>query len=315
MTGSSRTPAPRTASSIRSRCRSRPPTARRIYAARYSSEGRSRSLYFSTDARALKERHPELEQLAAALRRGPCRRLGAARRPAKAPGTRCRRPRSGSCSRDRTSWARSRRAADDGAHDSSGVTQSFQRDEPGIQVTQGVLRITWIGHSTVLLELDGTRLLTDPVLRTPGSHTSGGSAGALRPGRPRARSTPCSSRTSTATHSDLPLPLSASDARRHLLVPAGAGTSAAPGPRVPERITELDVGRRGSSRARSPPRPRSRARRPSTPRSAPSIPALGLPRHGLRAGLLRRRHRSLRRHERACAPASTSRCCPSRGGA
>jgi len=26
-------------------------------------------------------------------------------------------------------------------------------------------RITWIGHSTVLIELDGTRLLTDPVLR------------------------------------------------------------------------------------------------------------------------------------------------------
>jgi L-ascorbate metabolism protein UlaG (beta-lactamase superfamily) len=28
-----------------------------------------------------------------------------------------------------------------------------------------VLRITWIGHSTVLLELDGVRLVTDPVLR------------------------------------------------------------------------------------------------------------------------------------------------------
>jgi L-ascorbate metabolism protein UlaG (beta-lactamase superfamily) len=28
-----------------------------------------------------------------------------------------------------------------------------------------VLRITWIGHSTVLLELDGVRLITDPVLR------------------------------------------------------------------------------------------------------------------------------------------------------
>ena len=31
----------------------------------------------------------------------------------------------------------------------------------------GVLaRITWIGHSTVLIELDGVRLLTDPVLRS-----------------------------------------------------------------------------------------------------------------------------------------------------
>jgi L-ascorbate metabolism protein UlaG (beta-lactamase superfamily) len=28
------------------------------------------------------------------------------------------------------------------------------------------LRITWVGHSTVLIDLDGVRLLTDPVLRT-----------------------------------------------------------------------------------------------------------------------------------------------------
>jgi L-ascorbate metabolism protein UlaG (beta-lactamase superfamily) len=28
-----------------------------------------------------------------------------------------------------------------------------------------VLRITWLGHSTVLIELDGVRLITDPVLR------------------------------------------------------------------------------------------------------------------------------------------------------
>jgi L-ascorbate metabolism protein UlaG (beta-lactamase superfamily) len=32
-------------------------------------------------------------------------------------------------------------------------------------VTAPPLRITWIGHATVLLELDGTRLLTDPILR------------------------------------------------------------------------------------------------------------------------------------------------------
>jgi L-ascorbate metabolism protein UlaG (beta-lactamase superfamily) len=35
-----------------------------------------------------------------------------------------------------------------------------------------VLRITWIGHSTVLLELDGIRLLTDPVLRHRVVHLS-----------------------------------------------------------------------------------------------------------------------------------------------
>jgi glutamine amidotransferase len=35
----------------------------RIYAARYSSEGSSRSLYFSTDIRALKERYPDDERI------------------------------------------------------------------------------------------------------------------------------------------------------------------------------------------------------------------------------------------------------------
>jgi L-ascorbate metabolism protein UlaG (beta-lactamase superfamily) len=32
------------------------------------------------------------------------------------------------------------------------------------------MRITWIGHSSVLLELDGVRLLTDPVLRSRVAH-------------------------------------------------------------------------------------------------------------------------------------------------
>jgi L-ascorbate metabolism protein UlaG (beta-lactamase superfamily) len=32
------------------------------------------------------------------------------------------------------------------------------------------LRITWLGHSTVLLELDGMRLLTDPLLRSRLAH-------------------------------------------------------------------------------------------------------------------------------------------------
>jgi L-ascorbate metabolism protein UlaG (beta-lactamase superfamily) len=35
---------------------------------------------------------------------------------------------------------------------------------------RGPLLITWLGHSTVLLELDGVRLLTDPVLRTRVAH-------------------------------------------------------------------------------------------------------------------------------------------------
>jgi len=33
-----------------------------------------------------------------------------------------------------------------------------------------VLRITWLGHSTALIELDGVRLLTDPVLRRRVAH-------------------------------------------------------------------------------------------------------------------------------------------------
>ena len=32
------------------------------------------------------------------------------------------------------------------------------------------LRLTWVGHSTVLIELDGTRFLTDPLLRTRVGH-------------------------------------------------------------------------------------------------------------------------------------------------
>jgi L-ascorbate metabolism protein UlaG (beta-lactamase superfamily) len=34
----------------------------------------------------------------------------------------------------------------------------------------GPARITWLGHSTVLVELDGTRVLTDPVLRDRVAH-------------------------------------------------------------------------------------------------------------------------------------------------
>ena len=32
-------------------------------------------------------------------------------------------------------------------------------------VTPTRLSITWLGHATVLIEMDGVRLLTDPVLR------------------------------------------------------------------------------------------------------------------------------------------------------
>ena len=51
------------------------------------------------------------------------------------------------------------------------------------------MRLTWLGHATVVLDLDGVRLLTDPLLRA----TAGRCADAVRR-RPRARwptSTPC----------------------------------------------------------------------------------------------------------------------------
>ena len=35
----------------------------------------------------------------------------------------------------------------------------------GVRFDRILARITWIGHSTVLIELDGVRLLTDPVFR------------------------------------------------------------------------------------------------------------------------------------------------------
>jgi L-ascorbate metabolism protein UlaG (beta-lactamase superfamily) len=39
-------------------------------------------------------------------------------------------------------------------------------ESPASSTEPNLLRVTWHGHSTVLLELDGVRLLTDPVVRT-----------------------------------------------------------------------------------------------------------------------------------------------------
>ena len=38
--------------------------------------------------------------------------------------------------------------------------------EPDETIRQSPLRLTWLGHSTVLIQLDGVRLLTDPLLRS-----------------------------------------------------------------------------------------------------------------------------------------------------
>ena len=51
---------------------------------------------------------------------------------------------------------------------------SFHRGEEPPRAREGsspgMVRITWIGHSTVLVDLDGVRLLTDPVLRPRIAH-------------------------------------------------------------------------------------------------------------------------------------------------
>ena len=36
---------------------------------------------------------------------------------------------------------------------------------PGLPTVDVADRLRWLGHSTVFVELDGTRLLTDPLLR------------------------------------------------------------------------------------------------------------------------------------------------------
>ena len=107
------------------------------------------------------------------------------------------------------------------------------------------LRVTWLGHSTVLLEIDGARVLTDPVwgarasplrLRraqaVPAGAGADSSAAAARRGRdlarplrpPRLPDDPRAARSATCRSS----PRSAS-----------ARTSR-PGASPPERITELD---------------------------------------------------------------------------
>jgi L-ascorbate metabolism protein UlaG (beta-lactamase superfamily) len=98
-------------------------------------------------------------------------------------------------------------------------------------------RITWLGHSTVLLELSGMRLLTDPVLRSRIGHLVR-VAGAVD----QASLSPLDAVLIShfhRDHFDLPslrrLPRDA-----HLVVPAGAGTLAAE--QDFRAVTELDPG-------------------------------------------------------------------------
>jgi L-ascorbate metabolism protein UlaG (beta-lactamase superfamily) len=85
-------------------------------------------------------------------------------------------------------------------------------------------RLTWLGHSTVLLELSGMRLLTDPVLRSRVAHL-------VRIAQPvdRASLAPLDAVLISHFHRDhFDLPSLRSLSRdAHLVVPAGAGALAA----------------------------------------------------------------------------------------
>lgn len=44
-----------------------------------------------------------------------------------------------------------------------GPLPSISPLDPWLKKPQSGLRITWLGHSTMLIEIDGVRILTDPV--------------------------------------------------------------------------------------------------------------------------------------------------------
>jgi L-ascorbate metabolism protein UlaG (beta-lactamase superfamily) len=54
---------------------------------------------------------------------------------------------------------------------------------PRLRFDPGLARITWIGHSTVLIEVDGVRLLTDPLVRRHVLHLRRVAADVQRIGR------------------------------------------------------------------------------------------------------------------------------------
>ena len=150
-------------------------------------------------------------------------------------------------------------------------------------------RITWLGHATVLLELGGVRLLTDPVLRSRLGHLRRHGPPPAPPGR---TSTRCSISHLHLDHLDLPSlrrlaphPSSVVPARRRGL-PARRGLRGAW--RSWRGGESADVGGRA----------RSRPCRPSTT-GPPAAGRAGAPTRsdswsgGERARLLRRRHRSL----------------------
>ena len=164
------------------------------------------------------------------------------------------------------------------------------RHGPGVSAMTAAARVTYVGHATVLVEIDGVRLLTDPVLRRR--------VGPLRRHGAAARPAADGGRRRGA---DLPPP--PRPCRRALAAAAeqdGAGARRARGrglPRAPRLLRRPRAGPRRFRRHRRRPRHRHRGR-PPTQRAALRAGLAGgrLRARRTAAHLLRRRHRPLRRH-------------------
>ena len=167
--------------------------------------------------------------------------------------------------------------------------------------------VTWLGHSTVVVDLDGVRVLTDPLLR-PARRAAAPPVGRSPSPARGATRTPCCSPTCTSTtpsSGSLRLlrgvPADERPGQRGLAAAPAARARAAAGRRLdpggPRRR-----GAPGAGRARSPPDAAPPQRRPRAPRAG----AVG---HGLD----RRRHRAVPGDGAAAGPGG--RTARPRGGA
>ena len=200
----------------------------------------------------------------------------------------------------------------------TGTTASLTRDSAGsvgsVAVDRDAASLTWVGHATVLVEIDGVRLLTDPVLRR--------------------RVGPCAATAplpdAAADGSDVDAVLISHLHHDHADLPSlrrlAGRCRCSPAPAPADFLARLGFERRPRARAG---RLRQRRRRRASPPPRPSTTAaaggwrlraasraIGFELRGRAADLLRRRHRPLRRAwRRSGAAASTWRCCRSGAGA